>query len=270
MTTINPKFPHGEAQQYIEAMLRPVHDAGKLAKRRFFTDVRVSELADFDCIVDEVNLACEKLIIKGIRCIDGSHPIHSAKSAVSGGTADWSWIVDPLDGTHNYLSAIPLFGVTLTLCHLDEPVAAILYDAYQDEMVHGIRNGPIFHNQVPLRELSTGQSLRHSTIGWMQGHAMRDDPLARQIREIVERHSKRLLATWSPVIDTIKIATGRFGGTVSFDGASTDVSAAQVIIPALGGKVVRFSRDGADRGFIIGASQHVAELSGHIQQAISG
>ncbi|WP_254225619.1 hypothetical protein [Burkholderia glumae] len=84
MANINPKFPHDEAQQYIEAMLRPVQDAGKLAKRRFFTDVRVSEQADFGCIVDEVNLACEKLIIKGIRCIDGSHPIHSAKSAVSG------------------------------------------------------------------------------------------------------------------------------------------------------------------------------------------
>nr|WP_254225678.1 inositol monophosphatase family protein [Burkholderia glumae] len=173
-----------------------------------------------------------------------------------------------MDGTHNYVSAIPLFGVTLTLCYLGEPVAAILYDAYQDEMVHGIRNGPIFHNHVPLRELSGGQSLKHSTIGWMQGHAGATT-LARRIREIVELHSKRLLTTWSPVIDMIKIATGRFGGTVSLDGASTGVSAAQVIIPALGGKVVRFSRDGAERGFIIGARAR-AELSGHIRQAIGG
>ncbi|AWV00669.1 inositol-phosphate phosphatase [Burkholderia sp. JP2-270] len=269
MFNITNKFPEHEARQYLDAMLKPTHDAGKLARRRFFSEIRVSEKMDFWNIAIDVHGACENLLINGIHGINRSHAIHSKRTRTRHGASDWSWIVDPLDGIPNYISAIPLFGVTLTLCYAGEPVAAILYDAYQDETVHGIRGGLIFHNHTPLRDLRPDASLGNSTIGWTQGYAVRHDPVARQVRDVVEQHSNRLLATGSHAIDTIKIATGKFGGIVSFDADANPLCAARVIVPALGGKVTRFSRGGEDRRFIIGASPYVTELSVHIRQAIN-
>ncbi|ASL48750.1 Fructose-1,6-bisphosphatase/inositol-1-monophosphatase (plasmid) [Burkholderia sp. AD24] len=165
--TAHHKSPENGARQYIEAMIKPIHDAGKIARRRFFTDVCVSDKVDFGRVVADLNVACEKLIGEGIYSIDLSHAIHSTKVGTAKGTSDWSWIVDPLDGTHNYISAIPLFGVKLTLCHVGEPVDAILHKLYQDEMVHGLRSGPIFQNNTPLKDLQTDKSLESSTIGWI-------------------------------------------------------------------------------------------------------
>jgi myo-inositol-1(or 4)-monophosphatase len=262
-----PFFPVSEAERHIEAMLAPARAAGVLARNRFCGELRTTG-KDYGDIVTDVDLACEEILIDGIRAHDASHTIHSEEAGLLEGRSDWSWIVDPLDGTHNYVSGLPLFGMIVTLCHHAEPVAAILHDAYQDETVYGTLSGPVLRNGEALPPIRADKPLRRATIGWTQGYAVQQDPIARGVRNAVEANAKRLIATWSPVIETIKVLTGNFGGIVSFDGEFTDLTAARALIPALGGKVVRFSRQGEDRRFIVGCSDYVDELFMHVKKVM--
>lgn len=262
-------YPDVEARRYVETLIETVHAAGALARARFDSDLRLEDKEHGD-IVTDVDLACEKIIIEGIRAVAKTHHIHSEEAGFIDGASEWSWIVDPLDGTHNYVSGIPLFGMIVSLCFRGEPVAAILHDAYREDTVHGTRNGPVFLNGAPLSPLRPERPLRTATIGWTQGYAVRDDPTARQVRDRVEANAKRLIATWSPVIETIKVLTGKFGGMVSYDGEFTDLSAARALVPALGGKVARFSRGGEDRRFVVGATPCVDALLTEIGAVMSG
>ena len=92
-----------------------------------------------------------------------------------------------------------------------------------------------------------------------------EELVARAVRDRAEGMGKRLIATWSPVIDTIRLLTGHFGAIVSFDGEITDLSAARALVPELGGTVRRFSRRGQDRRFIVGPPHIVDELSAAIE-----
>ncbi|WP_349368940.1 inositol monophosphatase [Salinarimonas sp.] len=261
-------YPDAEARRHVESLIATVCEAGALAKARFDSDLRLDDKAHGD-IVTDVDLACETIIIAGIRALAPTHHIHSEEAGVLDGASDWSWIVDPLDGTHNYVSGIPLFGMIVSLCFRGEPVAAILHDAHREETVHGTRHGPVFLNGAPLPALSPEKPLRSATIGWTQGYAVGDDPTARRVRDRVEANAKRLMATWSPVIETMKVLTGKFGGMVSYDGEFTDLSAARALVPALGGKVARFSRGGEDRRFVVGAAPYVDALLAEIGAVMS-
>jgi len=98
------------------------------------------------------------------------------KAGRTAGNSDWGWIVASLDCTHNYVSSIPLFGVIVTLCFEDEPVAAILHDAYQEESVYGTRMGPVYLKGAELPPLVPRTPLGAATVGWTQGYAIWDDP----------------------------------------------------------------------------------------------
>ncbi|MDE2915395.1 MAG: inositol monophosphatase family protein [Paracoccaceae bacterium] len=261
-------YPEAEAQKYIESLLATVRQAGALARTRFKSDLDLTDKAHGD-IVTDVDLACEKIILDGIAAIDPTHNIHSEEVGRTGESSDWCWIVDPLDGTHNYVTGIPLYGIIVTLCFEDEPVAAILHDAHQNEIVYGTQAGPIHFDDVELPPLRPYRPLSSATIGWTQGYAVRDDPTARRVRDRVESRAKRLMATWSPVIETIKVLNGKFGGIVSYDGEFTDLSAARALVPALGGTVARFSREGEDRRFVVGAACYAETLLTEIADVLA-
>ena len=261
------RYPEAEASDHIVGLLASVREAGALARARFNSDLKLTD-KDYGDIVTDVDFACEKIVVDGITAINPTHHIHSEEAGRITGNSDWNWIVDPLDGTHNYVAGIPMFGVILTLCFKDEPVAAILHDAYQNESVYGTLAGPVYLDGVELPSLRPYKPLSAATIGWTQGYAVRDDPVARRVRDQVEGKAKRLMATWSPVIETIKVLTGKFGGIVSYDGEFTDLSAARALVPALGGTVARFSRGGEDRRYVVGATSYVETLLTEITEVM--
>jgi len=114
-TTAPIRHPEAEARGYIESLLPTVRVAGSPARARFRSDLKLTGKAHGDVVTD-VDLACESAILDGIAAIGPTHRIHSEEAGRTAGNSDWEWIVAPLDGTHNYVSSIPLFGVIVTLC----------------------------------------------------------------------------------------------------------------------------------------------------------
>ena len=121
----------------------------------------------------------------------------------------------------------------VTLFHCEDAVAAILHDAYQGDVVVGAAGAGVHFNGERLPPFHHSVQSKRSTIGWTQGYAVKGDPLARTVRDRAESQVKRLIATWSPVIDTIRLLNGQFGAIVSFDGEITDLSAARALVPEL-------------------------------------
>jgi myo-inositol-1(or 4)-monophosphatase len=255
---------HNEhAAAFIRKLTDSVRGAGTLAREMYRQTYETQEKAHND-IVTEVDLACERLILDSIHQHFPGHKVISEEIGAIGKDGDWTWVVDPLDGTHNYVTGLPLFGMIVTLFHGEDAVAAILHDAFQGDMVVGAAGAGVHYNDDRLPLFDRRLEARRATIGWTQGYAVKGDPLARAVRDCAEVQVKRLIATWSPVIDTILLLKGQFGAIVSFDGEITDLSAARALVPELGGAVRRFSRGGADRRFIVGPAHIVDELAAAI------
>jgi myo-inositol-1(or 4)-monophosphatase len=164
--------------------------------------------------------------------------------AVGDREADHRWIVDPLDGTTNFLHAVPHFAISIALERQGELVAGVVYDPIKDEMFGAEKGAGAFLNDRRLR-VSRRSELATSLIGtgipvldWpgrKHGYFAQLDRLSGAVAGI------RRLGTAS--LDLAYVAAGRFDGFWEYDLKPWDMAAGIVLIREAGGLVARLDGD---------------------------
>ena len=82
----------------------------------------------------DVDKACEKMIVQGIRKHFPSHGILAEENYSKDAPAEFKWIIDPLDGTTNYSRGLPVYSVSIALEHNGEPIVGVIYDPEREEL----------------------------------------------------------------------------------------------------------------------------------------
>ena len=125
------------------------------------------------------------------------------------------WIIDPLDGTANFLHGIPFFAISVGLEQKGEMVAGVIYDPLRDELFHAERGKGAYLNDQRVR-VSGRQHLTdcalatsHSFVG--KPHS--SDSQTKPACDVENRHPPHLTFDWSPLL--IPKASGRTKNTVS-------------------------------------------------------
>ncbi len=119
-----------------------IRDFGEIEKLQ----VSIKGPSDF---VSNADLKAEKIIIEELK---KARPNYSITSEEEGSESNKdkknTWIIDPIDGTTNFLHGVPHFAISIALKSEDEIVSGIIYDPIKDEMFYGEKdNGAFFNNQ---------------------------------------------------------------------------------------------------------------------------
>ncbi len=244
----------------VESLCSIVVEAGLVAKNRFRQNYKMDLKSDID-VLTSVDLECEKMILERIRCSYPTHSIWSEEAGVievEGAKSAWSWVLDPLDGTNNYVQGIPIFGVILALFYEDQPVGGILFDPIQNDLVFGASGAGVFHNDRRLNLLSHNLNLQRATIAWVQGYGVKGSRDAQLHMNSIDLSVKRVFTSWAPVFDSIRFLTGDFAALVSYDGEFTDFSAVRGLAPEVGAVVLPYSPDPKHERRLIIAPEPIA------------
>lgn len=187
----------------------------------------------------------------------------------TGATGDASgrtWIVDPLDGTSNYLRHFPVWSISIALRQGDEIVAGVIYNPILEEIFTAEKGSGAFRNGTPIR-VSDEPSLDGAFIA--TGFPFRAQQYVHVYVEIFEeviRLAKGVRRPGSAALDLAYTAAGIFDGFFELHLAPWDVAAGALIVEEAGGVVTDFSGGNRfwERGNIIGANpqvhQELAEL----------
>ncbi len=177
---------------------------------------------------------------------------------------DLKWIIDPLDGTTNFLKGIPVFSISLALVQGDDILIGIVHDIMQDECYYAWKSGGAYCNgkkiqvsQVALLEesvIATGFPYQRK---WM-------DNLA-QILITVLNKSRGVRRLGSAAIDLAYTACGRFDGYYETRLNSWDMAAGILLIREAGGRVTNF--EGKSNGIL--NSHHILASNGKIHPELS-
>jgi len=199
-------------------------------------DVRVKGVHNYVTYVDET---AEKMLIEGLlKILPGSGFI--AEESPGMVAKELTWIVDPLDGTTNYIHGLPVYAISIALRQGDETIAGMIYEASQKEYLVTWKGSGTFLNgsQVFVSEreklneslFATGfPYYDYSRLGnYMElfGHMMRN---TRGIRRL-----------GSAAADLAWVACGRFDGFYEYGLSPWDVSAGAILVANAGGKVSDF------------------------------
>lgn len=179
--------------------------------------------------------------------------------AVSGKDPSRRWLVDPLDGTLNFLHGIPHFAISIALERDGDVVAGLVYDPLRDEMFYGERGNGAFVNDRRLR-VSARTKLIESVIATgipfvgRQRHAAYFDML-----EAVTSATAGVRRFGSAALDLAYVAAGRYDGFWETGLKSWDIAAGILLVREAGGYVseVEGGHKMLESGSVLAANDHL-------------
>jgi len=131
----------------LETAMKSVVQGAKLLRERFQTTLTIETkgLANF---VTEADLGSERLIVESIRASYPEHAIISEESHSDRADAKELWIIDPLDGTSNFMHGIPHFAVSIGFYRDGQPELGIVCNPIRDDWYIAVRGQGAWHNGV--------------------------------------------------------------------------------------------------------------------------
>ncbi len=215
-------------------------EAGTLALARFRQPQEVGVKGRGN-LVTETDLEVEKNLTEELTREFPEHRVLSEETAADTDTAGWVWVIDPIDGTRNFVSGIPFFCVNIALCHDGLPVLAVTHDPNHGETFWAVRGGGAWVNDQPVRA-SDEPTVQASVLGVDLGY---DDQRGQAMLQLVRLLHPGLQCVRTPGSAALGLAysaCARFGLFIHNDLAPWDVAAALLLVPEAGGTIT--DRDG--------------------------
>jgi myo-inositol-1(or 4)-monophosphatase len=227
--------------------LRAARVAGEIiAKASDRIDPVDFEAKGMNDYVTRVDQAAERSIIDALRKTYPDHSFHGEESGFSEGRGDgkdWLWIIDPLDGTTNFIHGVPQYAVSIAAQYKGQTEHAVVLDPIKREEFTASRGYGAFMNSRRLR-VNTRKGLEGALIG--TGFPFRPDQHAhidnylRMFRDIAMQ-TAGIRRPGAASLDLAYVAAGRYDGFFEFGLSSWDMAAGDLLIREAGGLVCDFA-----------------------------
>jgi myo-inositol-1(or 4)-monophosphatase len=190
--------------------------------------------------VTQVDKDCEKLLLDGLALILPEAGFIAEEGTYSHRGRVYNWIVDPIDGTTNFIHGVSPFSISIALMENEELVVGVIYEPMLDECFSAWKNGPARLNGKPIHT-STRKTMNEALIatGFPYTDFSLIDAYIGSFRELMATtHGIRRLG--SAAIDLAYVACGRYDGFWEYHLKPWDVAAGTLIIRQAGGQVGDF------------------------------
>ena len=217
--------------------VRAARQAGNVIARNIdrFDTFTVSEKATNDFVTD-IDRVAERRIIDTIR---RSHPDHALLAEESGahGRNDFEWVIDPLDGTANFVHGFPHFAVSIGVRHRGRMEHGVVFDPLRQELFTASRGSGAQLNDRRIR-VATKRSLRGALLG--SGFVTREldrlEPYLATLKALISE-SALIRRSGSAALDLAYVAAGRLDGFWELGLAPWDIAAGALLVQEAGGIV---------------------------------
>lgn len=209
-------------------------------------------------LVSYVDKEAEKMIVVGLKILLPDAGFITEEGTVSQEQKEFTWIIDPLDGTTNFIHGLPIYSISVGLMKQGEMVGGIVYELNKDEIFYAWKGGGAFMNHRPIR-VSPVKDIAESLLATGFPYYNFDklpNYLAILNELMINSHGLRRLG--SAAVDLAYVACGRCEGFFEYNLNSWDIAAGILLVKEVGGVVTDFSgNDNALFGRELVASGHI-------------
>ena len=222
----------------LNTAVKAARKAGSLIHRASFDidklTIRRKRQNDF---VSEVDEAAEDAIIAILRDAYPDHGILAEESGTKGAGADYVWVIDPLDGTTNFLHGFPQYCVSIALLHKGKPTQAVIFDPNRNELFTASKGVGAYLNDRRIR-VSRIDKLEDALMG--TGFPFREvghlDDYLRMFRNVTKATSG-IRRPGAAALDLAWVACGRIDGFWEIGLSPWDMAAGALLVREAGGLI---------------------------------
>jgi len=230
----------------LENIINSVIDISKQAgsfireQRKTFSADKI-ELKGLNDLVSYVDKTAEEIIVKALAELLPEAGFITEEKTINKTGERYNWIIDPLDGTTNFIHGLPVFSVSIALQEYDELVLGVVYEVNMDECFYAWKGSPAYMNGNIIKASDTptiAQSLL--ATGFPYYDFTKQAAYISLFTELMKScHGLRRLG--SAAVDLAYTACGRFDAFYEYNLNPWDVAAGVLIVRQAGGQVVNFN-----------------------------
>jgi myo-inositol-1(or 4)-monophosphatase len=216
-------------------------------------------------MVSYVDKTAEEQLVKALSILLPSSGFITEENTNNTRSADYNWIIDPLDGTTNFIHGVPCYCISVALMLRESLIMGVVYEINLDECFYAFENGGAFLNGKKISVSETGE-LKRSLLA--TGFPYSDYHRMQEYMKVFDHfmystHGLRRLG--SAAVDLVYVACGRFEGFYEYGLNAWDVAAGAFIVSQAGGKVSDFS---GGRNYVFG-KEIIATNSGIFEEFLT-
>lgn len=207
------------------------------------------ELKSLNSLVSYVDETAEKQLVESLKEIVPEAGFIAEEGTETKKGETYNWIIDPLDGTTNFLHGIPVFAISIALMKKDEVVTGVVYELGQKEMFSAWKGGGAYLNTKPIK-VSSHSELKDCLIA--TGFPYYDFGRMKQFTELLTTYFEKTRGVrrlGSAATDLAYVACGRFDAFFEYGLSPWDVAGGALLVQEAGG-IVKDYKDGTE--FIFG------------------
>lgn len=232
--------------QNLQEIVAPTIDAVKLAASFIQAEIGNIQQNDIETkslnsLVTYVDKSSEKILVNELQKIIPTATFLTEENTIATSKGEWQWIIDPLDGTTNFIHQVPVFAISVALQHNDEIVLGVVYELNKNECFYATKNNGAYLNgnriyvskTATLADSLIATGFPYYDFDWLENYMIVFKQLMTSTRGI-----RRL---GSAATDLCYTACGRFDAYFEYSLAPWDVAAGALILKEAGGKVFDFN-----------------------------
>ncbi len=199
------------------------------------------EVKALNSLVSYVDKEAEKQLVAGLSGLLPEAAFLTEEETIEQKAGDYRWIIDPLDGTTNFLHQIPFFCVSVGLEHKGELIMGIIYEPNRQECFYGWKDGGAYLNGTPI-SVSSNNQLSESLIA--TGFPYYDyGPMKAYLGALEHfmQSTRGIRRLGAAALDLAYVACGRFDAFYEYSLNPWDVAAGAFLVKEAGGRVTDFS-----------------------------
>lgn len=226
--------------QLLAVMETAARAGGAVTKRYFGKDLAVAEkstVADFQTKAD---LEAEQAVVSVLKSRYPDYNILGEETGFTDKGSEYTFIIDPLDGSNNFVVGVPYFATAIALRHNTSAAAAVIYNPIMDRAYMAEKGKGAIVNGKPLH-LSAIREPERSTVAYSCAYQTPQKLFGGAMGALCSMPHKRITVNWSPTNDFCLLASGKIEGMISNGSELYDFMAGKLICREAGAKITDFS-----------------------------
>lgn len=198
------------------------------------------EIKSFNQLVSYVDKTAEEKLVAGLKQILPEAGFITEEETVVSETKEYMWVIDPLDGTTNFIHGLPVYSISIALLHRQKPVIGIVYEPNKHELFYGWEDGGAYLNGKKItvkQNTDLAKSLLATGFPYYDFELI--DAYLDTLREIL-RSTRGMRRMGSAAVDLAYVACGRFDGFFEYGLSPWDVAGGILLVQEAGGLVTTF------------------------------
>lgn len=194
-------------------------------------------------LVSFVDQEAERKLVKGLGKLLPDSGFIAEEGTTNKKGEVYNWIIDPIDGTTNFIHSLPVFAISVALMKEEELILGVVLEINRDECFYAVKGGKSFCNGIPIH-VSDTPALKDALVATgfpYYDYGKMDIYLSILKDFMVNSHGVRRLG--SAAVDLVYVACGRFEAFFEYNLKPWDVAAGILIVQEAGGVVTDFKHE---------------------------